>query len=308
MQTILGANGIISTEIAKELHINYTRNLRLVSRNPKPVNATDKLFSADLLDPGQTEEAVKGSEIVYLTVGLPNNSGLWQTQWPVIMKNVINACISQKAKLVFFDNTYMYGRVEGPITEDLPFNATGKKGKIRAEIALMLLNEIKNSRLTALISRAPEFYGPGNTHGITNSLIFENIKKSQKLNVLLKDSTLRTLIYAPDAGRATALLGNTPDAYMQTWHLPCDNNRLTTKEFIELISQIYGTRQEYMILRKSVIKLLALRNPNMKEIVELLYRYEIDNLFDSSKFSKRFPEFKVTSYEQGIREILKEMH
>lgn len=31
---------------------------------------------------------------------------------------------------------------------------------------------------------------------------------------------------------------------------------------------------------------------------------EIDNIFDSSKFKKRFPEFKVTTYEEGIKAIL----
>lgn len=34
MQTILGAGGSIGTELAKEL-INYTKDIRLVSRNPK---------------------------------------------------------------------------------------------------------------------------------------------------------------------------------------------------------------------------------------------------------------------------------
>jgi uncharacterized protein YbjT (DUF2867 family) len=35
MQTILGANGIIGEELAKELRNNYTQEIRLVGRNPK---------------------------------------------------------------------------------------------------------------------------------------------------------------------------------------------------------------------------------------------------------------------------------
>ncbi|HHF7372734.1 hypothetical protein [Legionella bozemanae] len=34
-QTILGANGQIAEELAKELRKNYTPDIRLVSRNPK---------------------------------------------------------------------------------------------------------------------------------------------------------------------------------------------------------------------------------------------------------------------------------
>jgi hypothetical protein len=29
-----------------------------------------------------------------------------------------------------------------------------------------------------------------------------------------------------------ALIGNTADTYGQTWHLPCNDNRLTYKQFI----------------------------------------------------------------------------
>ena len=42
MQTILGSGGAIGISLAKEL-MNYTNQIRLVSRNPKKVNETDEL-------------------------------------------------------------------------------------------------------------------------------------------------------------------------------------------------------------------------------------------------------------------------
>jgi nucleoside-diphosphate-sugar epimerase len=306
MQTILGANGIIATELAKELHKSFTKQIRLVSRHPKKVNDTDELLSADLLDATQTANAVKGSQIVYLTAGLPYNSKIWQEQWPIVMQNVINACKMHQAKLVFFDNLYMYGHVHGVMTEATPYNATSKKGMVRAKIANMVLDEIKNKTLTAMICRAPEFYGPRNTQSGTNATIFDNIKKNKKLQVLISDNTLRTLIYTPDAGRATALLGNTNDAYNQTWHLPCDTNRLTTKQFIDLCSTINGTTYKYTILGKGMISFIALFVPMLKEIKELLYQWEQDYIFDCTKFTNRFPDFKTTSLKEGITEILLE--
>ena len=306
MQTILGANGIIATEIAKELHLNFTKDIRLVSRHPKKINDTDELFNADLLNAGQTAEAVKGSEIVYLAAGLPYKAKIWREQWPVVMRNVLDACKMHQAKLVFFDNVYMYGQVKGIMTEETPFNAVSVKGKTRGVIAQMLLDEIKTNQLTAMICRAPEFYGPRNTLSGTNATIFDNIKKGKKLQVLLNDSTLRTLIYTPDAGKATALLGNTPDAYNQTWHLPCDTKRLTTKEFIELCSVIKGDELKYTILKKWMVYLAGLFNPFVKEIIELLYQWEDDYLFDCSKFNKRFPDFRTTTLADGVKEIIHE--
>jgi hypothetical protein len=51
---------------------------------------------------------------------------------------------------------------------------------------------------------------------------------------------LRTLIFTPDASKAMALIGNTADTYGQTWHLPCNDNRLTYKQFITEIGQQLG--------------------------------------------------------------------
>jgi len=308
MQTILGANGQIAEELARELHRNYTTDIRLVSRNPKKVNDTDELFSANLLDGEATDNAVKGSHIVYLTVGLPMDSKIWEEQFMIIMHNVIRACKNQKCKLVFFDNTYMYPKTSESQTEETPFLPVGTKSEVRAEIAGMLLDEIKKNTIEALICRAPEFYGPGKTQSITNSLIFDNIQKNKKLKVPLKDNTLRSLIWTSDASRAMALLGNTPDAYGQTWHLPCDDNRLTYKEFINLISIIYQKKLDYSIIRKWLFRVGGLFSKRMKELQELLPRYEVDNIFVSDKFQKKFPDFQITTFEEGITRIMKEQN
>src|SRR5689334_8195293 len=121
MQTILGANGQIAQELARELKRNYTADIRLVSRNPKKVNDTYTLFAANLLDMQKADEAVKGSEIAYFTLGLPMDSEMWEQQFPQILRNVIAACKKHRTKLVFFDNTYMYPQNGSVLTEQSPF-------------------------------------------------------------------------------------------------------------------------------------------------------------------------------------------
>ncbi|MGO4921245.1 NAD-dependent epimerase/dehydratase family protein [Maribacter spongiicola] len=306
MQTILGANGQIAIELAKELKKKYTSNIRLVSRNPKKVNDTDTLFSANLLDKHKTEEAVKGSEIAYLTVGLPMNTKMWVDQFPIMMRNVIDACKKHHTKLVFFDNTYMYAQNETPLTEESEFAPVGQKGKVRAEITTMLLDEMAANNLEVVICRAPEFYGPGKTQSITNAIIFDNIKQGKKLKVFISDATLRTLIWTPDASKAMALIGNTPDTYNQTWHLPCDDSRLTYKQFIALTSDVYGKSFPYSVVPKIVFKIGGVFKTQMKELQELLPRYKSDNIFVSTKFKNRFPDFAVTTYREGIEQIKNE--
>ncbi|GLW73021.1 hypothetical protein Kpho02_53200 [Kitasatospora phosalacinea] len=43
----------------------------------------------------------------------------------------------------------------------------------------------------------------------------------------------------------------------------------------------------------------------LDEMYELLVRYRADNVFASSKFAARFPEFRVTSYREGVERILR---
>jgi nucleoside-diphosphate-sugar epimerase len=303
MQTILGANGIISTEVAKAL-TQYTDKIRLVSRNPRKVNDTDEIFAADLTNPEQTLAAVAGSEIVFLTAGLQYNIKVWQEQWPLIMQNVIEACKKHKAKLVFFDNVYLYGKVIGWMTEETPVNPCSKKGKVREVIAGMLMNEIALGNITAMIVRAADFYGPNTPLSFATVMIFDNLAKGKKAQWMLNDSVKHSLTYTPDAGKATALLGNTATAYSQVWHLPTDRNALNGKEIIALVAKEFGVPPKHMTLPKWMLQLVGLFNPNVKESIEMLYQSESDYLFDSSKFDSAF-NFPTTTYALGIAETVK---
>ncbi|KIO75977.1 NAD-dependent dehydratase [Pedobacter lusitanus] len=308
MQVILGANGQIGEELARELKRNFTSDIRIVSKKAIKINDTDEVFSADLTIKEMAIEAVKGAEIAYFTLGLPISSELWGNLFPLILKNVIDACKVHGTKLVFFDNTYMYPQDNRTLTEKTPFAPIGRKARVRKQMAEMVLKEIQSGELEAVICRAPEFYGPGKTQSITNTFIFNNIKKGKKLKVPVTAGKKRSLIWTPDASRATALIGNTPDAYGKTWHLPVDESHPTYREFINLASAVYGNKFNYSVVPQFVFKLGAWFNPKVKELLELLTRYAYDNLFDDSTFRKRFPEFQITTYRQGIEQIRNEQY
>ncbi|PWH07381.1 NAD-dependent epimerase [Brachybacterium endophyticum] len=301
MQTILGASGQIGTELAHALHDEFTTDLRLVSRHPEALHETDETRPADLLDAGQTAHAVEGSEIVYFTAGLPPDSGLWEQQLPTMMRNVIDACATHGARLVFFDNTYMYPKNAEPQTEQTTFEPVGRKAVVRARIAEMLLEAMDQKTVEAVICRAPEFYGPGKTQSFTNSLVFERIAAGKTPRVPLADDTRRSLIWTPDASRAMARIGNTPSAYGQTWHLPVDPGYPTYKALItDLAAEAWGRELRYAIMPKWQFTLGSLASKPMREMRELLPRYAVDNLFISTTFTEAFPDFHVTTYREGL--------
>ncbi|TAH22144.1 MAG: NAD-dependent epimerase/dehydratase family protein [Cytophagales bacterium] len=303
MQTILGAGGTIGSELAKELK-KYTSDIRLVSRNPKKVNDTDQLFPADLTDSEQVRKAIAGSEIVYLVVGFEYTIKVWRKEWAKLMKTTIEACKANKAKLVFFDNIYMYDRdFLGNMTEETPIRPTSKKGEVRTEIAKMLMDEVKAGKLTALIARAADFYGPKNEKSFLIEVVPKNFKKGNSANWFANTDKVHSFTFTPDAAKATALLGNTPDAYKQVWHLPTDSQRLTGKQWIALFAKEMNVAPKSFTLPIWLVGVIGWFVPFMKELKEMLYQYDRDYFFNSEKFEKRFG-FKPTSYQEGVRKTL----
>lgn len=300
MQTILGASGQIGVELARELSRSHTTDIRLVSRNPRKVNDEDELTRADLLDAEQTRAAVAGSETVYFTAGLPADTQLWEERFPTILRNALDAARAAGARFAYFDNTYMYPQDDRVQTEDTPFAPVGRKGRVRAAMAQMVLDEIQRGEIPVLIGRAPEFYGPDRTQGFTNSLVIDRLASGRRPRVPVRDDTLRTLIWTPDASRALAALGTADDAYGQTWHLPVDDERLTYRQFVALAAQALGRDAGYTVIPRWALQAAGLVSGQAREIRELLPRYEQDNVFDSTKFTSRFPDFAVTTYREGL--------
>ncbi|MDX1408394.1 MAG: NAD-dependent epimerase/dehydratase family protein [Saprospiraceae bacterium] len=303
MQTILGAGGAIGHVLAQEL-TQYTDRVRLVSRNPVRVNPADELMPADLLDPEQMQQAVSGSSVVYITVGFPYRLKTWRAVWPRLMTNVLEACRSHGARIVFFDNIYMYDPAFlNGMTEETPVNPPSRKGAIRARIARQLMDAAEKGQVEALIARSADFYGPGiQKTSILTETVFAPLARGKKANWLGSLDYQHSFTYVPDAGKATALLGNTEDAYNQVWHLPTAGDPPTGREWVESIANALEVRPRCQVAGRFIVKVMGAFNPVMKELFEMMYQYDRDYIFNSKKFEQRF-QLRPTSYADGIREI-----
>jgi nucleoside-diphosphate-sugar epimerase len=300
MITILGAGGAIADELAPLLAAQ-NQPFRLVGRNPKPTPGATEIVAADLGDKAQAIRAIAGSTVVHLLVGLKYDHVVWQDMWPRIMSNAIEACKRAGAKLLFFDNVYMYGRVNGPMTEETPFNPCSKKGEIRAKIATMLIDEWKAGALIAMIARSADFYGPGGQNAVPNLLVFQPLAKRRKASWLVNDSVPHSFTYTPDAAQSLLQLAGRATAWNQTWHLPTALDPPTGKEFVALAASALGVRARHRVLRRPMLKIAGWFDPLIAESYEMLYQSDSPYVFDSSKFTRAFG-FAGTPYAEGIRE------
>lgn len=302
MQTILGAGGSVSAPLAAALTA-YTDQIRLVGRNPKKVNPGDELFPGDLLDRELTRQAVAGSEVVYLTAGLQYNIKVWEASWPVLMQNVIDACKEHGARLLFFDNVYSYGLVRGPMTEETPLNPCSRKGAVRKRLLEMIFREVEAGNLTAQIARAADFYGPKAPLSLMGSTVVDRLKAGKSAQWVGRPEKVHSFTFTLDAAKATALLGNTADAWNQSWHLPTAHPPLTGRQWVEHFAREFGVRPRIQPTPTWMVRLLGWTVvPILGEFVEMMYQFNEDYVFDSSKFEQRFG-MQPTPYEEGIRQI-----
>jgi len=304
LHTVLGANGIIARELSISLAL-FNIDIRQVSRHPRKVNPSDETVVADLLDASAVASAVTGSDVVYLVAGLQYNLTIWQDQWPRIMRNVIEACKQHGARLVFFDNVYAYGYVQGVMTEETLYHPTSQKGEVRAKIATMLLDEVHAGNLSAMIARAADFYGPNAVLSFPYATIFKRLKAGKTPQWLGRADKVHTFTYTPDAGRALAVLGRSPEAYNQTWHLPTTKELFTGAEFVKLASELAGRPDKLQVIPPWMMKLLELFIPVLRENAEMMYQFNENYRFDSSKIEAAY-DLHPTSYREGMLACLRD--
>jgi len=307
-QTILGAGGAIGIELAKAL-AEYTSDIRLVSRNPKKVNQTDTLFSADLTKREEVFKAVKGSHITYVAIGFPYKTSTWKESWTPFIQNVVDACLEHNSKLVFFDNVYAIGGNNvNHITESSPISPTSKKGEIRAEVDRIILENIEKNHLQAIIARSPDFFGgTARQTSVIMNLVYDNLIKDKKAQWFCNAKICHSMGYVPELAKGTAMLGNTTEAYNQIWNLPTDPQRITGEEWINLFAKELGKENKFSVLPNWLVKGFGLLVPVMKELAEMNYQYDRDYFFDSTKFNNYFKYTPIT-HAEAVKQTVEQMN
>lgn len=302
LHTVLGAGGVIARELTAGL-LSRGLRVRLASRRAHPAPLGVETTTADLLDADAVSRAVAGSAVVHLVVGLRYDTATWQSEWPRVMANTIEACLRHGARLVFFDNVYAYGRVNGPMTEDTPFNPCSRKGEVRATIATTLLDAMRQSGLTAQIARSADFYGPGATNSLIESVVVARLRAGKAPQWLGHPGAVHSFTYTPDAGAAMARLALAPSAWGQTWHLPTSAQTMTGEQLVRLANELAGRPDRLQVAPRWLLRAMGWFVPILRENLEMMYQFEHDYRFDSGKIERAFG-LRATGYREGMARTL----
>ncbi|MFW5694419.1 MAG: NAD-dependent epimerase/dehydratase family protein [Alkalispirochaeta sp.] len=299
---ILGAGGAISRAVVPELVRNGHTPI-LVSRRGTYLPG-GRAVAADISDYHALFEIVPEGSTVYLLAGLAYDHRIWEEVWPQIMDTVIRVCQEKQALLVFLDNVYMYGPVDGPMTEETPHNPTSRKGAVRAKIADHMTEAWESGRIHGVIARSADFYGPGAERtSPVNMLLVDRLIRGKKPKWLVDSDMPHSLTYTSDCGRALPLLVDDRSAHNSVWHLPTAHPALTGYELARLVATIVDSPPRLSVLSTGALRLGGLFDRTIRELLEMTYQNDRAYLFDSSRFEEHFG-FTPTSYEHGLRETI----
>lgn len=301
MTQVVFGTGPVGLALVEHLHETGER-VRAVNRSGKAdVPPGVELVGGDASDQTFATEVARGASVVYQCLNPPYTK--WPELFPPLQAAVVEAASSAEAKLVSFENLYMYGPTGGtPITEDLVPQPIGPKGEVRAKMARDLLTAHEAGKLEVSVGRASDYFGPRGLVTHMGERVFYPVLAGKKAQMFGDPDQPHTFTYIPDIAAGLATLGASERANGTVWHLPSPPT-LPTREFIDKVYEAAGTEGGISAMPKLLVSLVSLFNGDVREIKEVLYQFEEPFVVDSSSFEKAF-EAKATPLEQAIETTL----
>jgi nucleoside-diphosphate-sugar epimerase len=299
LHVVFGA-GPIGTAVARRL-LARGRRVRIVSRSERsPAPAGAEAVRGDAADPATARHLAAGAAVVYNTAAPPY--ARWPEEFPPLQAGIIEGAAAAGAKLVSAENLYMYGRVRGPIVEDLPYAARTRKGRARAKVAEALLAAHAAGKVRATIGRAANYYGPAAPGSAMGERVFYPLLASKRVSVLGDPDAPHTYTYIEDFAEALIVLGEREEALGQAWHVPSAPT-LTTRRFLDLAFRVAGLPAKIGAVPGVAVKALGLVNRDMREVGEMLYEFEGPFVVDHTKYARAFGDH-ATPHEVALRDTL----
>lgn len=296
LHVVVGATGGTGSALLRELVLRRKRAVAVSRSGRAVVPEGVEVLAGDATDGPRMREVCRGATVVYNCVNPPFTR--WEEDFPRIMESTIEATEAAGAKYVFADDTWMYGRVRGPMTEDTPHRPVSRKGALRARLAETLLDAHASGRVRAVIGRGAELYGPGVESVLGANLFAAAVKGKRAMWIGDLDLPL-TPLFIEDFARGLATLGEREEALGEVWHIPTAGT-VTGRQFVRMVYEAAGARFRVRAVGSRTVRLLGLFLPLARQGAELVYQFEQPFVVDSAKFEQAFGA-SPTPHPEAVR-------
>jgi len=304
-----GAAGAIGQSIADALRAQG-RPYRVVGRSLGGLKAAfggDPLAEAVTWNPedaASVRAAARGVDTLVYLVGVPyHDFGLH----PVLMQRTLDAAIAEGVeRIVLIGTVYPYGRPQtATVGEEHPREPHTFKGRMRKQQEDLVLAADAAGRIRGTVLRLPDFYGPRADKSFLYSA-FQTALAGGTANLVGPIDVPHEFVFVPDVGPVVLSLADEPRAYGRFWNL-AGAGATTQRALVERISAEAGRAPRFRVASKLMLRLLGLRDPFMRELVEMHYLLTNPVLLDDTALRGLLGTVRKTPYEEGIRLTLREM-
>ncbi|HEX9389121.1 MAG TPA: NAD-dependent epimerase/dehydratase family protein, partial [Anaerolineales bacterium] len=240
IQHVVLGTGAIGRAVTEEL-VKRGESVRMVNRSGKMNEAPAgvEVVASDLYDPAKVREVTRGAKVVYQSA--QPEYFQWPEKFPLLQKSIIDGLTGSNAKLVLVENVYMYGKMNGKsLTEDMPYKAQTRKGRVRGEISTAAFDAHKQGRVRITAARGGNFFGPWGTDSTMGARAFYPLLRGKPAQLIGRTDLPHTHTYVKDFGRALVLLGERQEAEGQAWHVPNDQPKMTQGELVRMFAEEAG--------------------------------------------------------------------
>ena len=297
---VLGYGAVGRATVKLLLEKGYS--VTVAQRNPPenlPAGAHFK--RCDVLSVDSVQECLAGFSQLVIAVGFEYKVTIWQAQWPVTMRNLVNASLKHGLRVIFVDNLYMYGPQTTPLHEGMELTDHGGKSSVRVEITRIWQDAVNKNGLKFTALRAPDFFGPKVLLSQLGEVVFGNLAKGGAAQFLIPIDQKHDFAYVPDIARSVHELLEAPDSDLgQVWHLPCAPT-LSARQLMELGAHSLGVAPKVMSFPLWLLRILGLFVPLAKELWEMRFQWDRSYIVDANKFKNRF-KFEATPFSVSVPE------
>ncbi|SOZ34779.1 NAD-dependent epimerase/dehydratase family protein [Cupriavidus neocaledonicus] len=303
---LFGAAGVIGQSIAAALR-SHGRAYRAVGRNEASLR---EAFGADPLaeivtwnpdSPASVRAAADGVDTLIYMVGVD----YWQFELhPKLMRQTLDGAVAAGVRqLILIGTVYPYGRVaSNPVRESHPREPHTFKGRMRKAQEDLLMQAHADGRIRATVLRLPDFYGPG----VEASLLHRAAQAAVHggtADMVGPIDRPHEFVFVPDVGPVVARLADTPAAFGKIWHLG-GAGTTTQRDLVAEMERQTGAKLRLRVAGKTMLRLIGLFNPFMREMVEMHYLMTEPLILDDSALRGLIGPIHKTPYAQGIRQTL----
>ena len=300
LHVVLGAHGSAGSALVRALCQRGAR-VRAVSRrsvDPDGRDGTVEWVEGSASADDDRGRVYGGAGVVYLAAQPLYTR--WAQDFPDLVEGVLAGAASVGARLVHVDNAYMYGRVDGELTEALPIHPQSKKGRIRAQIADRLMSANARGDVAVTIGRGSDFFGPNVGGSTAGDALFADVIDGKTPHWIGALDVPHSLSYIDDVARALITLGASERAYGEVWHLPTAPAP-TGREFLTMACTAAGRPVQVGVHGRLAMTVAGWFSALISEVKQELYQFEEPWVLDAAKFQRVFGPFDPTPMDDAIR-------